>query len=66
MDNRDIKKYILHISGFLMVCFLLLMGNVLYLQVIEADELADNPLNRRGNANDVIKRGSILDAKRFT
>lgn len=63
MDNRDIKKYILHISGFLMVCFLLLMGNVLYLQVIEADELADNPLNRRGNANDVIKRGSILDAK---
>lgn len=62
MDNKDIKKYILHISAFLMVCFLLLLGNVLYLQLIKAEELADNPLNRRGNAGDVIRRGSITDA----
>lgn len=46
-----------------MVCFLLLLVNLFYIQVIEADDLADNPLNRRGNANDVIRRGAIMDAK---
>lgn len=44
-----------------MVCFLLLLGNVLYLQVIKADELAVNPLNRRGNTSDTVVRGAILD-----
>lgn len=63
MDNRDIKKYILHVGGVLLGCFLLLLANLFYIQVIEADELADNPLNRRGNANDVILRGTIMDAK---
>lgn len=63
MDNQDIKKYILHVGGFLLACFMLLLANLLYIQVIEADELAENPLNRRGNANDVIRRGAIIDAR---
>ncbi len=61
MGHNDIKKYILHCSIFMMVCFLVLFGYIVYLQVIEAPSLLANPLNIRGNEALNVVRGSILD-----
>lgn len=61
MGHKDIKKYILHCSVFMMACFLCLFGYIVYLQVIAAPSLAANPMNRRGNAALDITRGAILD-----
>ena len=61
MGHNDIKKYILHCSVFMLVCFLCLFGYIVYLQVIAAPSLAANPMNRRGDGAQDIVRGAILD-----
>lgn len=61
MENKEIKKYILHCSMFMLVVFLCLFLYICYIQVLEAQELSANPLNRRGNAAMDVVRGSILD-----
>lgn len=62
MENKQIKKYILHCSCFLLSCFCLLYIHLAYIQIFQADELAANPMNRRGNAAMDVTRGAILDA----
>lgn len=61
MGHKDLKKYILHCSIFMMACFMCLFAYIVYLQVIAAPSLLANPLNTRGNAASNIIRGSILD-----
>ena len=61
MEHNDIKKYILHCSLFMLICFLCLFGYIVYLQVIAAPALLANPLNTRGNIATDVVRGSILD-----
>ena len=61
MGHKDIKKYILQCSVFMMGCFLCLFGYIVYLQVVAAPSLLANPLNTRGNAALSIVRGDILD-----
>lgn len=61
MENKNLKKYILHCSMFMLGVFLCLFMYICYIQVIESQELASNPLNRRGNAALDVIRGSILD-----
>ena len=56
-----VNKPIRTISIFCMLLFLALMGNVTYLQFWEADDLNDNPLNRRIiEAAYSRERGAIL------
>lgn len=62
MGDKKIKKQILHCSFFLLACFGILFCYLLYIDIIQAQELNTNPLNRRGAALDMV-RGSILDAK---
>jgi len=55
--NRAIK----HLGWAIVVLFLALAGNLVYLQVIEADELADDPRNIRTLIRDFSgPRGDIL------
>lgn len=60
MGDKIIKKHILHGSLFLLTMFGLLFCYLLYIQLVQADELNKNPLNRRTAAMDIV-RGSILD-----
>ena len=60
MGNKITKKHILHCSMFLLGCFGILFCYLVYIQVLQAEELNVNPLNRRGASLD-ITRGSILD-----
>lgn len=62
MDERNIKRYVLRASCFLLLAFLFLGGYVAYLQTVAAQELNENPYNRRMNAweSETI-RGSIRD-----
>lgn len=61
MGDRKIKKQIIRCSIFLLGCFGLLFCYLLYIEIVEAPELNENLLNRRGAALDMV-RGSILDA----
>lgn len=62
MENKQIKKYILHCCCCLLGCFALLYIHLVYIQIFQAEELAANPMNRRGNAAMDVTRGAILDA----
>ncbi len=64
MGNRTIKGHVLQVAAFLLSCFAVLAGYVVYLQSAAAEDLARNPLNLRGaQAEAGIQRGSILDSE---
>lgn len=62
MESRIMKKHILHCGVFLLACFGILFCYLVYIQVVQADELNANPLNRRGASMD-ITRGALLDCR---
>ncbi len=63
MVERNIKKYIGKTAIFLLGCFFLLLGYIIYLQTYMAPSLASNPLNQRSAVAEAdILRGTILDA----
>ena len=64
MVERNNTRYILRTAILLLLSFSCLALYVVYLQVWEADRLAEHPLNRRAAlAEDSVLRGSILDRK---
>ena len=64
MVERNIKKYVGRTAIFLLGCFLVLLGYIVYLQTYMAPSLASNPLNQRSAVAEAdILRGSILDAQ---
>ena len=64
MVERNNTRYILSTAILLLLAFSCLALYVVYLQVWEADRLAEHPLNRRAAlAEDSVLRGSILDRK---
>ncbi len=62
MESKALKKQILHCSIFLLACFGILFCYLVYIQIFQAEELNNNPLNHRGAAMDIV-RGSILDSR---
>lgn len=59
-----VKQNVLRAILCLLVMFGLLLLNVMYLQVVAADDLNKNPLNKRNALSDSdTKRGSIMDAQ---
>ena len=63
MANRNMKKNVFQVAVFLMFLFCCLGIYIMYIQVLQADALARNPLNQRKTmAQDDVLRGSILDA----
>lgn len=64
MGNRTIKRYVLQVAAFLLICLGVLSIYVVYLQSVAADGLAKNPLNQRSaQAEADVQRGSILDSE---
>ena len=64
MVERNIKKYVGRTAIFLLGCFFLLLGYIIYLQIYMAPSLAANPLNQRSAVAEAdILRGTILDAQ---
>ena len=64
MVERNIKKYVGRTAIFLLGCFFLLLGYIIYLQTYMAPSLAANPLNQRSAVAEAdILRGTILDAQ---
>lgn len=64
MVERNNTRYILRTAILLLLSFSCLALYVVYLQVWEADRLAEHPLNRRAAlVEDSVLRGSILDRK---
>ena len=64
MGNRTIKRYVLQVAAFLLICLGVLSVYVVYLQSVAADGLAKNPLNQRSaQAEADVQRGSILDSE---
>ena len=63
MNDRNIKRYVWRAAQLLFFGFACLSVYILYLQSIQADELATHPSNRRAMAaeSDIV-RGRILDA----
>ncbi|MGL6016322.1 MAG: peptidoglycan D,D-transpeptidase FtsI family protein [Selenomonadaceae bacterium] len=63
MDKRNMKTYIFRSARFLLLLFLILIVYITYLQAINGDQLAANPLNHRGvDGQTQVLRGNILDA----
>jgi penicillin-binding protein A len=59
--NKPLRR----VAAACLLLFLLLLGNVNYLQVVKADEYKDNPLNRRSLLDEYSRaRGPILVADR--
>lgn len=64
MRRRNIHTWILQTTVFLLGIFACLMLYIVYIQVVEANALAVNPLNHRGTAAAAeVHRGAILDAQ---
>lgn len=64
MDNRTLKRHVLQTGAFLLLCLGALALYIVYLQVVVAEGLEKNPLNRRGMQIETgIRRGTILDAE---
>ncbi len=64
MGNRTIKRHVLQVAAFLLICLGILAIYVAYLQTMAADDLAKNPWNRRSSQADAhIVRGTILDSE---
>ena len=63
MLRRNIHKCVLQTAIFLFGAFACLLFYIMYIQVIDAEALNTNPLNRRGLALAAeVQRGKILDA----
>lgn len=62
MHNNDIKKNISKVAAFLFSLIFILILYITYIQVVNSDELLNNPLNKRtAEYSNKIQRGSIID-----
>ncbi len=64
MAKHSTKHHMLQAAAFLLFCFLILSMYIVYLQVVVADGLKRNGLNRRTTFSETsVLRGTILDAE---
>jgi peptidoglycan glycosyltransferase len=62
--HNDIKKNISRVAFFLFSLIFILLVYITYIQVVNSDELVNNPLNKRTSvSSNKIQRGSIIDRR---